>query len=266
MSEASRGISRRTLVKGTAWAVPAVAVASAAPAYAVSKLPPPPPPVFNWGAGCATVGNGKGGCNGNDKTPQVPVYASNTTSQTLQFQLMGAKFWPDNGTEPANFYAPQIWTNNGTEDGCGPQVTTTGCGGYLTVTLAPGACVDLWLVQPESLNNSSSFWAKFQYRWATPPVPGTPPTGCEIVGLASYTATAPQVISSNNCDGSTVTTSCGSTNRRQTSQVTSTTTTSSLEATSTTTTSTTQEPTTTTSTTEEPTTSTSTTVEASSEG
>ena len=36
MSETSRGISRRTLVKGTAWAVPAVAVASAAPAMALS--------------------------------------------------------------------------------------------------------------------------------------------------------------------------------------------------------------------------------------
>lgn len=36
MSETRRGISRRTLVKGTAWAVPAVAVASAAPAMAAS--------------------------------------------------------------------------------------------------------------------------------------------------------------------------------------------------------------------------------------
>ena len=36
MSETSPGISRRTLVKGTAWAVPAVAVASAAPAMALS--------------------------------------------------------------------------------------------------------------------------------------------------------------------------------------------------------------------------------------
>ncbi len=40
MSEASRGISRRTLVKGTAWAVPAVAVASAAPAMAKSGRGP----------------------------------------------------------------------------------------------------------------------------------------------------------------------------------------------------------------------------------
>ena len=36
MSETRPGISRRTLVKGTAWAVPAVAVASAAPAMAAS--------------------------------------------------------------------------------------------------------------------------------------------------------------------------------------------------------------------------------------
>ena len=40
MSEANQGISRRTLVKGTAWAVPAVAVASAAPAMAKSGRGP----------------------------------------------------------------------------------------------------------------------------------------------------------------------------------------------------------------------------------
>ena len=39
MTNTSRGVSRRTLVKGTAWAVPAVAVASAAPAYAASPKP-----------------------------------------------------------------------------------------------------------------------------------------------------------------------------------------------------------------------------------
>ena len=45
MSETKPGISRRTLVKGTAWAVPAVAVASAAPAMAQSL----PPIVIDWG-------------------------------------------------------------------------------------------------------------------------------------------------------------------------------------------------------------------------
>ena len=40
MSETRPGISRRTLVKGTAWAVPAVAVASAAPAMAKSGAKP----------------------------------------------------------------------------------------------------------------------------------------------------------------------------------------------------------------------------------
>ena len=39
MTNTSRGVSRRTLVKGTAWAVSAVAVASAAPAYAASPKP-----------------------------------------------------------------------------------------------------------------------------------------------------------------------------------------------------------------------------------
>lgn len=281
MSDTNSGLSRRTLAKGAAWAVPAVAVAAAAPAHAASKLPPPPPPEFNWSSGCATVGNGAGGCNGSQKTPQVPFYASNPTTQTLQFQILGAKFWTDNDNEPVAFSTPQLWTNNGSETSCGPQVKSTGCGGYLTVTLSPGDCVDLWLVSSLPLGNSSAFWAKFQYRWVTPCVTGPPATGGEVVGDAWYTATPAVIIPDNNCDGSTVDTSCSSTNRLQAPaqrqavqettstttttapEVTTTTTTKKKDATTTTTTSTTEAPVETATTTEAPVeTSTTTAVES----
>lgn len=54
-TENSSGISRRTIVKGAAWAVPAVAVAGAAPAVAVS------PPIIPTPAGnaCKHPGNPK---------------------------------------------------------------------------------------------------------------------------------------------------------------------------------------------------------------
>ena len=39
MTKPKSGISRRTVVKGTAWAVPAVVVATAAPAMAASPVP-----------------------------------------------------------------------------------------------------------------------------------------------------------------------------------------------------------------------------------
>lgn len=198
------GVSRRTLAKGAAWSVPAAAVVAAAPAYAASPVPPPPPPVFDWGSGCATVGTGNGGCNGQQKTAQVPVFIKNFSGQTLQFQIVGAKLWNSNDTEPGNFSTPQLWTNNGFEDRCGPQITATGCGGYPTVTLAHGECKRIWIVGA-NLQNAAAFWAKFRYRWVTPPVPGTPPTGCEVVGQEFYLAEPDEIIPRNNCDAQPVT-------------------------------------------------------------
>lgn len=48
------GVSRRTVVKGAAWAVPAITVASAVPAYAASA---PPPPVFDFANAWKNPGN-----------------------------------------------------------------------------------------------------------------------------------------------------------------------------------------------------------------
>lgn len=50
-STSNNAISRRTVVAGTAWAVPAIVVASAAPAFAAS-------PVFVLGAICKVAGGG----------------------------------------------------------------------------------------------------------------------------------------------------------------------------------------------------------------
>jgi hypothetical protein len=50
-----KGISRRTVTKAMAWAVPVIAVASAAPAFAASNGI-----VQLTGAGCKTPGNGSG--------------------------------------------------------------------------------------------------------------------------------------------------------------------------------------------------------------
>lgn len=52
--------SRRTVAKGVAWTVPAVAVASAMPAFASSPLPPVTPPTPNVGATCKHPGNSCG--------------------------------------------------------------------------------------------------------------------------------------------------------------------------------------------------------------
>ncbi|GAB2898636.1 hypothetical protein [Neomicrococcus lactis] len=52
----SRGVSRRSITKGVAWAAPVVAVATAAP-FAAASHHEPPPPVSVAGKSCKTGGN-----------------------------------------------------------------------------------------------------------------------------------------------------------------------------------------------------------------
>lgn len=183
-------INRRTVTKGIAWSVPAVAVAGAAPAFAAS--PPPPPPVFTWTNGCATVGNEKSGCANLAKTPQVPFTITNNSGQTLQFQVLGTKSWNAQDVEPVNFSTPGgIYTNNGTENNCAPEVGTTGCGGYESVTLASGESKSLWLVG-NGLGAAAAFWMKVQYRWIQ-----ADPCG-SVVGTVQV-ASPDVIVPDNNC-------------------------------------------------------------------
>jgi len=68
------GISRRTVVAGTAWALPAIVVASAAPAMAASG------PVVLSGRACKGPGNGA-----NTKDYYLEVILNNTSSVTKTF-------------------------------------------------------------------------------------------------------------------------------------------------------------------------------------
>lgn len=182
-------INRRTVTKGIAWSVPAIAIAGAAPAFATSHEPTPPD--FDWSAGCATTGSG-GGCANAEKTPQVPFTITNNTGQDLQFQVLGTKSWTDNGTEPENFATPGgIYTNNGTRDNCNPTVGSAGCNGYMSVAIANGETKDLWLVGNQ-MGNASAFWMKVQYRWVTNDRDCT-----EVVPAAE--ASPDKIVPDNNC-------------------------------------------------------------------
>ena len=75
-------INRRTVAKGIAWSVPAVAVAGAAPAFATSHEEPPTP-VFNW---TNAVKNPGGSCKIACVPKQsygVPVTVSNPTEDDV---------------------------------------------------------------------------------------------------------------------------------------------------------------------------------------
>lgn len=182
------GVSRRTVTKAMAWAAPVIAVAATVPFAAASELPPP---VFNWALGCATVGN-SGGCANLKFGPQVPFTIENTTGQTLQFQVLGQKSWTDNSSEPANFTAATgIYTNNGTENNCTPQVGFVGCNNVLSVTVEAGEELSLWIVG-SALTNASAFWMKVNYQWIA--------EDCETVVNGPTVASAPFIVPNNNCD------------------------------------------------------------------
>ena len=84
-STSPRGVTRRTVARGAAWAVPAVAVAVPASAMAGSGYVPPPP-VITFGNACGNVGAKFKGCGG-DKTIQVPLTLTNLGPTDIVFQI-----------------------------------------------------------------------------------------------------------------------------------------------------------------------------------
>lgn len=85
--------SRRSVVKGAAWAVPAVAVAAAAPSAAAS---PPPPPVINFGQSefCKLPGSStKDSCYTNGYV----AFLSFVNTSTQDFYLCGINSMTING-------------------------------------------------------------------------------------------------------------------------------------------------------------------------
>lgn len=201
-STTPRPLSRRTVAKGAAWAVPAVAVAVPAAAAAASGKVPPPP-VFNFYGGCATVGNGAGGCNGQQKTGQVPVTISNPASAVgpVVFQIIGVASQNSNGGGATTAFT--VYTNNGTENNCGPQITTTGCGGYISITLNPGQTKSIWIVSG-ILQSSGAFDMTTTYRFIEPCTPPVTPQN-PVVILSGPTSTGDVNIgSSNNCNNGPV--------------------------------------------------------------
>lgn len=198
--------SRRTVAKGAAWTAPAVAVAAAAPPAAASPFVPPPP-VFNFAGGCATVGNGNGGCNGAQKTGQVPVTIKNPAGapSTVVFQIISVASENANGSGDTTVFT--VYTNNGKEDACGPQITSTGCGGYISISLAPGQCKAIWVVSG-TLQSSGAFNMNVTYRWIEPCTPPVTPTNPVVIVAGPTTTGAVNIGSSNNCDSSVVTTGC----------------------------------------------------------
>lgn len=127
-------VSRRTIAKGAAWAVPAIVVASPAPALAASG--PPATRQFSVLSGCKLPGNS----NATFKGYAFAMTASNTTSGTVVITINSITL---NGTDLGNALVVDL-------DTC------TTLGGVNTVTLpANTTYTNLALVVSNSANSAS---------------------------------------------------------------------------------------------------------------
>jgi len=193
-------INRRTVTKGIAWSVPAVAIASTAPAFAVSKEVPDEP-TFNWADACATTGDRRG-CSGEQKTPQVQVEVKNETLKTLQFQVLEQKSWKDGTMEPTSFsQGDGMFLDTGSQKDCGSRLDFIGCGGYYSITLAPGETKNIWVVGRD-MGSSDAFRMKIKWRWVEVTTVGGATVCGNVVGVPPIgygIATPDLIIPNNNC-------------------------------------------------------------------
>ena len=170
-------VSRRTVTKAMAWAVPVVAVSVATPMASASA---PPPPTVDWAGACGTTGSSAKGCGPKDPGSsfnhlQVPITLSNPSASDVVFQITGFGI-VNGGTPPAvGSNSPgveNVYTNNGTEDNCNPIVgTETSCSnlnpnnptGNVLVPAGTTA-LNIWVYGAGS-GSASNFSARITYQF-----------------------------------------------------------------------------------------------------
>ncbi|MGW9631498.1 hypothetical protein ACWGST_12405 [Agromyces sp. NPDC055520] len=171
------GVSRRTVTKAMAWAVPVVAVSVTAPMASASA---PPPPTVDWSGACGTTGSSAKGCG--PKNPgdsfnhlQVPVTLSNPTPGAVIFQITGFGIVNGNVAPGVGNNSPgveNVYTDNGTNDNCNPIVgTEASCsnqnaGNPTTgnVLVPAGGTLQIW-VYGKGSSSASNFSARLTYQF-----------------------------------------------------------------------------------------------------
>ena len=193
--------SRRTVVRGTAWTVPVIAIAAQVPAFAASNVPPPP--VINFGGACANTGALQKGC-GTDKSLQVPLTLSNPGGTDVVFQITSMFTCNNCGSAPTStaggatagiggiFATPNH--SEPSQNDCN-SIVGSGCSGGLTggSVLVPAGTnnATFWIVAA-STGASSSFQSTINWRLLDAAT-------CAV--LSSGQAQTASAISPNNCDG-----------------------------------------------------------------
>lgn len=165
------GVSRRTVTKAMAWAVPAVAVAASAPMAAASVIPP----VINFGGACGNTGSTGKGCGG-VKTLQVPLTLSNNSGKDVAF-VIDSMFTCNCATAPTASGAGVvsgvrgIWSTPagfGSHNSC-TAVPSASCGGSASVVVPNGRTgLTFWIESAEGLDNSSLFSTTINWKILDP--------------------------------------------------------------------------------------------------
>ena len=193
--------SRRTVVRGTAWTVPVIAIAAQAPAFAASNVPPPP--VIDFGGACANVGTGKKGC-GSDKSLQVPLTLSNPGGTDVIFRITGMFTCNNCGSAPTAA-GPDVYSGIGgvfatpnhsvpSQDDCNSK-NSGSCGGGLTggsVLVPAGTSNATYWIVSVSTGAASQFQTTIYWELLDAAT-------CTVV-RSGQSQTA-QAISPANCDG-----------------------------------------------------------------
>jgi hypothetical protein len=188
----STGVHRRTLVKGVAWATPAVVVAQAAPAFALSTVPP----TFRFLGACKSPGQS---CKSFPKGYQFTFEVCNNSSEDVYLYSVS-------------------YTVSGT------NLTLTHQSPNLPYRLPAGQCQIVEFRADSSNSANQTFDANMQITWGHTPVPGTDPTphpplsisftvpgtppvcqipGCSTTAKESADAAASSVSSSTSSDPAT---------------------------------------------------------------
>lgn len=166
--------SRRTVVRGAAWTVPVVAVASQAPAFAVSP-PPYVPPTIDFTTSCANTGTLSKGC-GFEKTLQVPLTVTNPSlTDSIVFQI--TSMFTCNGCATAPTSAAEGYSgvsgiflttghSSSEQSVCNTAVASTCPGGIASVVVPANTTLRYWIVSAVT-GSSDSFQATINYRLLT---------------------------------------------------------------------------------------------------
>lgn len=165
----NQGVSRRTVAKGIAWSVPAVAIASAAPAYAIS--PPEDGPIRLAGVACKLPGSSSDYSKGyiydlaivNETGPNpyealiqiTDVYVGGVRQTAVGYNFVNVNDQPQAGQLP-----PLPATGACADGGC--QVPDMGS--YPIVLSAPEGETHRVLLYTNAASNSANANVEVRYR------------------------------------------------------------------------------------------------------